>query len=66
MELWTAVEVHQVQFSTDGIITEIEHTKAAQRRPEILRRKGSDLEKFYTTTDVNMYLLHFFSFFFYS
>ena len=43
MQLWTAIEVRQVRPSADGIVAEIEHTKAAQRRPEVLRRKDGDL-----------------------
>ena len=43
VELWAAVELSQVRFSTDGIVAEIEHAKAAQRQPEVLSRKCSDL-----------------------
>ena len=43
MKLWAAVESCQVRFSTDGVVAEIEHAKAAQREPEILRRECSDL-----------------------
>ena len=43
MELWAAVELSQVRFSTDGVVAEIEHAEAAQGRPEVLSRKCSDL-----------------------
>ena len=43
MKLRAAIELCQVCFSTDGVVAEIEHAKTAQRGPEILSRKSSDL-----------------------